>query len=248
MATPSPPAYIPIVADLLYSKMSVSPRAVVLLSGGLDSATVLAMAKAEGYECYALTVDYGQRSIAELEAAKRVAGVVGVSEHFFCRVDADFWASSSALTSTTAVLPQSVEAGIPTTYVAGRNTVLLALAQSWAEMLQAGRVFIGVNSVDYSGYPDCRADFIQAFQEVANVATKIAVEGQPIAICAPLLHMNKAEIITAGLSLGVDYKLTVSCYQSDSDGRACGTCVSCQLRASAFSAAGVTDVTRYRVA
>ena len=222
-------------------------RAVILLSGGLDSATVLAMAHAEGYACYTLSFDYGQRSRAELQAAERLAARVGVVEHKVIGLNLN-GIGGSALTDTAIPVPESPEspdAGIPVTYVPARNTVFLSLALGWAEVLGACDVFIGVNSVDYSGYPDCRPEFIEAFERMANLATKAGVEGRSLRIRTPLQHLGKAQIIQAGRALGVDYALTVSCYQADEDGRACGKCESCRLRAQGFAQAGLADPTRY---
>jgi len=220
-------------------------KAVVLLSGGLDSATVLAIARAQGFDCYALSLDYGQRHHAELAAAGRVAGALGVSEHKVLPLSLDA-IGGSALTDRSIDVPEAGGEGIPVTYVPARNTVFLALALGWAEVLGATDLFVGVNAVDYSGYPDCRPAFIEAFERLANLATKAGVEGGQFKVHAPLIEMSKAEIIQAGVGLGVDYALTVSCYQADEDGVACGVCDSCRLRAEGFQAAGVTDPTRYR--
>lgn len=219
-------------------------RAVVLLSGGLDSATVLAMARKEGYACYALSVDYGQKHAAELLAAARVAHHLGAFEHRVVRLDMGQF-GGSALTDSTIAVPESLQEGIPSTYVPARNTVMLALALGWAEVLGAEAIFIGVNAVDYSGYPDCRPAYVEAFQKLADVATRCAIEGVPIRIRAPLQHLGKAEIISLGAGLGVDYGLTVSCYQADPDGRACGKCDACRYRAQGFQSARVPDPTRY---
>ena len=219
-------------------------RAVILLSGGLDSATVLAMAHAEGCACYTLSFDYGQRSRAELQAAERLAARVGVVEHKVIGLNLN-GIGGSALTDTAIAVPENPDAGIPVTYVPARNTVFLSLALGWAEVLGACDVFIGVNSVDYSGYPDCRPEFIEAFERMANLATKAGVEGRSLRIRTPLQHLGKAQIIQAGRALGVDYALTVSCYQADEDGRACGKCESCRLRAQGFAQAGLADPTRY---
>jgi len=220
-------------------------RAVILLSGGLDSATTLALARDAGYVCYALSVAYGQRHAAELAAAARVAQTLGAHEHRVVDINlAQF--GGSALTDTALHLPiTGVQPGIPLTYVPARNTVMLSLALAWAEVLKAQDIFIGVNAVDYSGYPDCRPDFIGAFEAMANLATKAAVEGARLTVHAPLIALSKAEIIRRGLAAGIDYALTVSCYQADADGRACGVCDSCRLRAEGFRAAGVVDPTRY---
>lgn len=219
-------------------------KAVILLSGGLDSATVVAMAKAEGYSCYSMSFDYGQRHRAELQAAERVAKQLGVVEHKVIGLNLNGIGGSS-LTDSSIAVPESPTEGIPSTYVPARNTVFLALALGWAEVLEAREIFIGVNAVDYSGYPDCRPEFIDAFERMANLATRAGVEGQGFTIRAPLQQMSKGEIIEAGMRLGVDYALTVSCYQADDDGRACGKCDSCRLRAAGFIAAGVADATRY---
>jgi 7-cyano-7-deazaguanine synthase len=223
----------------------VSLRAVVLLSGGLDSATVLAMARARGFDCYALSVHYGQRHSAELEAARRVAAMLGAREHRVMGVDLA-GIGGSALTDTGVAIPEVPTAGIPVTYVPARNTLLLALALGWAEVVGAADIFVGVNAVDYSGYPDCRPEFIQEFERLARLATKAGVEGTSFKIQAPLIDMSKADIIRAGTLLGVDYAMTVSCYQADADGAACGRCDSCRLRAAGFAAAGIADPTRYR--
>jgi len=217
---------------------------VVLLSGGLDSATTLAWARARGYDCYALTVAYGQRHSAELDAAARVAQSLGAREHRVMHVDLGAL-GGSALTDASIAVPESAGEGIPVTYVPARNTVLLSLALAWAEVLAARHLVIGVNAVDYSGYPDCRPEFIDAFAKLAQVATRAAVEGQAMQLHAPLLHWSKQRIIKEGLRLGVDYALTVSCYQADAQGRACGRCDSCRLRRAGFEAAGVADPTRY---
>lgn len=220
-------------------------KALILLSGGLDSATVLAMAKADGYACYSMSFDYGQRHRSELQAAERVARQMGVVEHKVIGLNLN-GIGGSALTDTSIAVPETLEAGIPVTYVPARNTVFLALALGWAEVLDARDIFIGVNAVDYSGYPDCRPEFIAAFETMANLATKAGVEGQGFRIQAPLQMMSKGEIVQAGLRHGVDYGLTVSCYQADDDGRACGKCDSCRLRAAGFAEAAVADPTRYR--
>ena len=220
-------------------------KAVVLLSGGLDSATVLAMARAAGYACHALSLDYGQRHHAELAAAHRVAAALGAVEHKILPLSLDA-IGGSALTDRAIDVPESGGEGIPVTYVPARNTVFLALALGWAEVLGATDLFVGVNAVDYSGYPDCRPAFIEAFERLANLATKAGVEGARFKVHAPLIELSKADIILAGTRLDVDYALTVSCYQADADGRACGRCDSCRLRAEGFLAAGVPDPTRYR--
>ena len=220
-------------------------KAVVLLSGGLDSATVLAVAREQGYSCHALSFDYGQRHSAELEAARRVASSLGVAEHKVLGLRLDE-IGGSALTDEAIEVPETPQEGIPVTYVPARNTVFLSLALGWAEVLGARDIFIGVNAVDYSGYPDCRPEFIEAFEKLANLATKAGVEGDRFRIHAPLVHRTKAEIIRIGTELGVDYSLTVSCYQADEQGRACGRCDSCRLRAEGFAAAGISDPTLYR--
>jgi 7-cyano-7-deazaguanine synthase len=220
-------------------------RAVVLLSGGLDSATVLAMARAQGFECFALSVDYGQRHHAELAAAQRVAQTLGAREHRVVNIDLTGF-GGSALTDSNIAVPEHASSGIPITYVPARNTIMLSLALAWAEVLHAQDIFIGVNAVDYSGYPDCRPEYVAAFERMANLATQAAVEGKPLTLHAPLLHLTKAEIIRQGVQLGVDYALTVSCYQADEQGCACGRCDSCRLRREGFQSAGVPDSTRYR--
>ena len=219
-------------------------RAVILLSGGLDSATVVAMARAEGYSCYTMSFDYGQRHRAELDAAARVARDLGAVEHKVIGLNLDGM-GGSALTDSSIDVPEAPSEGIPVTYVPARNTVFLSLALGWAEVLQARDIFIGVNAVDYSGYPDCRPEFIEAFEVMANLATKAGVEGKGFSIKAPLQNLSKAQIVQAGIKLGVDYALTVSCYQADAQGRACGKCDSCRLRAEGFAAAGISDPTRY---
>ena len=220
-------------------------KAVVLLSGGLDSATVVAIARSQGFACYTMSFDYGQRHRAELQAAERVARQLGVAEHKVVGINLN-GIGGSALTDTSIDVPEQPGEGVPVTYVPARNTVFLALALGWAEVLQAHDLFIGVNAVVYSGYPDCRPEFIEAFERMANLATKAGVEGNGFRIQAPLQHMSKAEIIRRGTELGVDYATTVSCYQADDDGRACGVCDSCRLRAAGFAQAGLADATRYR--
>jgi len=221
-------------------------NAVVLLSGGLDSATVLAMAHTQGYTCYALSVDYGQRHYAELAASQRVANAQGAYEHRVIKVDLTGFGGSS-LTDNNIAVPHQPATGIPSTYVPARNTIMLSLAMAWAEVLRAQNIFIGVNAVDYSGYPDCRPVYIDAFERMANLATKAAIEGSSLRIQAPLLRLSKAEIILQGQALGVDYAQTVSCYQADKEGRACGVCDSCRLRRAGFDSAGVCDPTIYRI-
>jgi 7-cyano-7-deazaguanine synthase len=223
--------------------MSLKP-AIVLLSGGLDSATVLAIARSRSYDCHALSVDYGQRHHAELQAAQRIAAVLGAREHRTMRVDLA-GIGGSALTDSKLAVPETLAPGIPVTYVPARNTLFLSLALGWAEVIGSRDIFVGVNSVDYSGYPDCRPVFIEAFESLAQVATKAGVEGGRFKIHAPLIDMSKAEIILQGLSLGVDFAATVSCYQADGEGRACGKCDSCRLRAAGFAAARIADPTRY---
>ncbi len=219
-------------------------NAVVLLSGGMDSATVLAMAQAQGYRCYALSVDYGQRHHAELTAAQRVAQTLGAHEHRVVKIDLTGFGGSS-LTDDKIAVSQQPSIGIPLTYVPARNTIMLSLALAWAEVLQAQHIFIGVNAVDYSGYPDCRPAFVEAFERMANLATKAAVEGHPLTVHAPLMHLSKAEIVRQGNVLGVDFSNTVSCYQADDTGRACGVCDACRLRRAGFASADVEDPTRY---
>ncbi|KRT54742.1 7-cyano-7-deazaguanine synthase QueC [endosymbiont of Ridgeia piscesae] len=225
--------------------MSLAKRAVVLLSGGLDSATVLAMARQQGFECHALSMLYGQRHAAELDAARQVAQALGAVDHKLINIGLDD-IGGSALTGEQIAVPETPSEGIPPTYVPARNTVFLSLALGWAEVLEAQDIFIGVNAVDYSGYPDCRPEFIAAFEQLANLATKAGVEGRRIHIHTPLIDLSKGEIIRQGIGLGVDYALTVSCYQADAQGRACGVCDSCRLRLKGFEEAGVADPTRYR--
>ena len=218
--------------------------AVILLSGGLDSATVLAIAREAGYACHALSLDYGQRHTAELAAAARVAASLGAVEHRVLKLGlSDI--GGSALTDASIAVPESPTAGIPVTYVPARNTVMLALALAWAEVLGSRDLFIGVNAVDYSGYPDCRPEFIAAFEQMANLATRAGVEGARLRVHAPLQHLSKAQIIQRGRELGVDYAQTVSCYQADADGLACGRCDACRLRREGFLAAGIPDPTPY---
>jgi len=223
----------------------MTKRAVVLTSGGLDSATCLAIARAEGFAPYSLSFDYGQRHRAELDAAHRVAEALGAVEHKVIRLDLRA-IGGSALTDDAIAVPETPTEGIPVTYVPARNTVFLALALGWAEVLGAQDLFIGVNAVDYSGYPDCRPAFITAFEQLANLATRAGVEGERFHIHAPLQHLSKGEIIRKGTRLGVDYGLTVSCYAADAEGRACGVCDSCRLRRAGFAAAGIPDPTPYR--
>lgn len=218
--------------------------AVVLLSGGLDSATTLAIARARGFDCHALSVDYGQRHSPELEAARLVARSLGAREHRVMRVDLA-GIGGSALTDPNIAVPETPGTGIPVTYVPARNTVLLSLALAWAEVLNAQDIFVGVNAVDYSGYPDCRPEYIAAFERLAALATKAGVEGRPCRIHTPLISLTKAEIIREGTRMGVDFSLTVSCYQADAEGRACGRCDSCRIRRAGFEAACLPDPTRY---
>ena len=219
-------------------------RAVILLSGGLDSATVVAMAREQGYACYTMSFDYGQRHRAELDAAARVARDLGAVEHKVIGLDLN-GIGGSALTDSSIDVPETPGEGIPVTYVPARNTVFLSLALGWAEVLGARDIFIGVNAVDYSGYPDCRPEFVEAFERMANLATKAGVEGNGFTIQAPLQNLSKADIVKAGVRLGVDYSLTVSCYQADDQGRACAKCDSCRLRAEGFANAGISDPSKY---
>lgn len=223
----------------------MTKKAIVLVSGGLDSATVLAMAKQQGFECYALSFNYGQRHTSELQAAQRVAAQMGVKEHKVVTLNLDD-IGGSALTDESIDVPEHETEGIPVTYVPARNTVFLSIALGWAEVIEAQDIFIGVNAVDYSGYPDCRPEFIEAFERTANLATKMGVEGQKISIKTPLMKLSKADIVKEGTRLGVDYGLTVSCYQADDNGRACGKCDACRLRAVGFEQAGLSDPTRYQ--
>ena len=222
----------------------MSQRAVVLLSGGLDSATCLAMAQAEGYVCHTLAFDYGQRHRAELVAAERLSRAMGAASHRMVELGLR-QIGGSALTDDSIAVPEEASEGIPVTYVPARNTVFLALALGLAEVLDAQAIYIGVNAVDYSGYPDCRPDFIASFQQMADLATRAGIEGHGPRLCTPLIDLSKAEIIRRGSALGVDYGLTVSCYQADEQGRACGKCDSCRLRARGFADAGVADPTPY---
>lgn len=220
-------------------------KAVVLLSGGLDSATVLAIAKSQGYECYCLSLDYHQRHVAELKAAERVASSLEAAAHRTAQLDLSMF-GGSALTDNNIDVPEAPTDGIPVTYVPARNTIMLSLALAWAETLGAQDIFIGVNALDYSGYPDCRQEYVSAFQRMANLATKSAVEGKTITVHAPLIDMTKAEIIKCGHALNFDYGMTVSCYQADSEGRACGLCDSCRFRKEGFANAGLQDPTHYQ--
>lgn len=221
-------------------------KAVILLSGGLDSITVLAMAQAQGYACYTLSFDYGQRHNAELQAAAKIAADYKVVEHKIIRLDLGT-IGGSALTDSDIAVPQTLETGIPVTYVPARNTVFLSLALGWAEVLHAQDIFIGVNAVDYSGYPDCRPEFIAAFETMANLATKASIEGATFKIHTPLINLSKAQIIEQGTALGVDYRRTVSCYSANDDGEACGSCDACRLRQTGFLEAKIPDVTRYAI-
>ncbi len=224
--------------------MSINSKAVILLSGGLDSATCLAIAAEAGYDCYCLSVNYGQRHNTELDAARKIAKMLKASSHKIVQIDLRS-IGGSALTDDSIAVPESEGYGIPVTYVPARNSIMLSLAMGWAEVLEAQAIFVGVNAVDYSGYPDCRPEFIEAFQSLANVATKTAVEGNYLRIETPLIDITKAEIIKTGYRLGVDYSATVSCYQADLQGRACAVCDSCRIRKQGFAAAGVADPTIY---
>ena len=219
--------------------------AVVLLSGGLDSATTLAIARSEGYACHCLSVDYGQRHRAELDAAKRVAAALGAVEHRTTTIDLTAFGGSALTDRAIAVPVEGVQPGIPVTYVPARNTIFLSLALAYAEVSSASDIFFGANAVDYSGYPDCRPEFMRAFETLANVATKAALEGRRLELHTPIIDLTKADIVRRGVALGVDYSLTVSCYQATPDGRACGRCDACRLRSAGFAAAGVPDPTRY---
>ena len=223
----------------------MSDKAVILLSGGLDSATVLAIAQQRGYQCHTISFDYGQRHKSELTAAKKIADAAAVTQHLILPMALDM-IGGSALTDTQIEVPVQEQTGIPVTYVPARNTIFLSLALGWAEVLHAWHIFIGVNALDYSGYPDCRPEFIEAFEKLANVATKAGVEGDSFKIEAPLLHLSKAQIIQKGVKLGIDYRSTISCYQADEQGRACGQCDSCRLRHQGFVDAGLEDQTVYR--
>ncbi|RLA59204.1 MAG: 7-cyano-7-deazaguanine synthase QueC [Gammaproteobacteria bacterium] len=224
--------------------MAEQKRAVILVSGGLDSTTVLAMAQAQGYACYTLTFDYGQRHRAEFRAAERVSAALGDVEHKVVKLNLDS-IGGSALTDTSIAVPEQETEGIPVTYVPARNTIFLSIALGWAEVLGANDIFIGVNAVDYSGYPDCRPEYIAAFEVMANLATRAGVEGQKLTIRTPLMAQGKGDIISTGLALGVDYALTVSCYQATATGLACGVCDSCRLRRQGFFDARAADSTRY---
>lgn len=221
------------------------PKAVVLLSGGLDSATSLAWARREGYACHCLSVDYGQRHRAELDAATKIAAGLGAADHKILELDLTAFGGSALTDASVAVPTGGVKGGIPVTYVPARNTILLSLALGWAEVLRAQSIFVGANAVDYSGYPDCRPEYLRAFEAMANLATKAAVEGRRIEVRAPLVDKTKAEIIRLALELGVDPAGTVTCYQPDAAGRACGVCDACRIRKDGFAAAGIADTTRY---
>lgn len=220
-------------------------KAVVLLSGGMDSVTVLALARSQGYACHALSIAYGQRHESELVTAERAARDHGAIEHRVMSIRLDAF-TGSALTNPAVAVPEQVSDGIPVTYVPARNTLFLSLALGWAETLDARNLFIGVNARDYSGYPDCRPEFIRAFETMAKLATKAGIDGDTFVVHAPLMQMDKADIIRLGARLGVDYSRTVSCYQADAEGRACGVCDACRLRRAGFNTAGVPDTTRYR--
>jgi 7-cyano-7-deazaguanine synthase len=222
-------------------------KAVVLLSGGLDSATVLAIARAEGFDCHALSIDYGQRHRSELAASAEVAKALGAIEHRVVKLDLTGW-GGSALTDGKMAIPTAPTTGIPPTYVPARNTIFLSLALAWAETLDAEHIFAGMNAVDYSGYPDCRPEYVAAYQAMARLATRAGVEGHGVTIHAPIIRMSKADIVQEGTRLGVDYAMTVSCYQADTEGRACGRCESCRLRREGFAAARIADPTRYAIA
>jgi len=224
----------------------MNPTAVVLLSGGLDSATTLAMARAAGHRCHCLSIDYGQRHRSELDAAARVAQALGAAAHKVVRIDLGAVGGSALTDPAIAVPVEGLQPGIPVTYVPARNTIMLALALAEAEVAGASDIWFGANAVDYSGYPDCRPEFMRAFEVLANLATKAAVEGRPLRLHTPIIDLSKAEIIRRGTKLGVDYALTVSCYQADAAGRACGVCDSCRLRRDGFAGAGIGDPTRYR--
>jgi 7-cyano-7-deazaguanine synthase len=228
--------------------MSTSPKAVVLLSGGLDSATTLGIARAEGFECFALSFEYGQRHAIEVEAARRVAATIGVTRHIFARIDLRAFGGSALTDDIEVPLDRTLEemdGEIPVTYVPARNTIFLSYALGWAEALAARDIFIGVNAVDYSGYPDCRPEFIRSFEQMANLATKAGVEGHRVSIHTPLIHLTKREIIARGLELGIDYGITLTCYTPDSSGLACGRCDACLLRLKGFRENGVQDPARY---
>jgi 7-cyano-7-deazaguanine synthase len=221
-------------------------RAVILLSGGLDSVTALAMAKSQGFDCYTLSFNYGQRHDSELVASAKLSKLYGAIEHKVINIDLRS-IGGSALTDDNFAVPEQEQQGIPITYVPARNTIFLSIALGWAEVLSAQAIYVGVNAVDYSGYPDCRPNFIAAFETLANLATKTGVEGHKLSIHAPLINMSKADIILQGTKLGVDYSQTVSCYQADNEGKACGRCDSCRLRRQGFEQAGIVDPTQYKI-
>ena len=223
----------------------MAKKAVILVSGGLDSTTVVAMAKSQGYDCYTLSFDYGQRHRSELVAAQKISELMTVHAHKVVKLDLGS-IGGSALTDSSIEVPETETTGIPVTYVPARNTVFLSIALGWAEVLGANDIFLGVNAVDYSGYPDCRPEYIKAFETMANLATKAAVEGQKLTIHAPLIDLTKGQIVEAGMALGVDYSNTVSCYQANLEGEACGKCESCRLRRQGFEQAGIKDPTRYQ--
>ncbi len=224
----------------------MKPRAVVLLSGGLDSATTLAIARAAGHDCHCLSIDYGQRHRSELDAAARVAQALGAATHKVVRIDLGIVGGSALTDPAIAVPVDGVQPGIPVTYVPARNTIMLSLALAHAEVSGADAIYFGANAVDYSGYPDCRPQYMRAFEKLANLATKTAVEGRPLKLHTPIIELSKADIIRRGVALGVDYALTVSCYQADAAGRACGVCDSCRLRRAGFEQAATADPTRYK--
>ena len=226
-------------------KNKVSKKAIILLSGGLDSLTTLAIAKQQGFKCYALHVIYGQRHASETHAAKKIADFHQVESFRQINIDMS-WLKSSALTNHSLTIPEQRTDGIPVTYVPARNTIMMSLAVAWAETVEANDVFLGVNAVDYSGYPDCRPEYIKAYEKMVNLGIKSAVEGEPFHIHTPLIQLSKEDIILKGLMLGIDYSMSVSCYQADADGRACGKCDSCDLRQKGFEKAGVKDPTLYR--
>ena len=233
------------MSDTAAGAVAAQTGAVVLLSGGLDSATALAWARREGYACHCLSVDYGQRHASELDAAREIASALGATAHKVVKLDLGAF-GGSALTDGAIALPtDGRQQGIPVTYVPARNTILLSLALAWAEVLQARAIFVGANAVDYSGYPDCRPEYLRAFEAMANLATKAAVEGKRIEVRAPLLDLPKAGIVKLALELGVDLARTVTCYQADAQGRACGVCDACRIRTDGFAKAGVPDATRY---
>jgi 7-cyano-7-deazaguanine synthase len=221
-------------------------RAVILLSGGLDSVTALAMAKSQGFDCYTLSFNYGQRHDSELVASAQLSKLYGAIEHKVINIDLRS-IGGSALTDDNFAVPEQEQQGIPITYVPARNTIFLSIALGWAEVLSAQAIYVGVNAVDYSGYPDCRPNFIAAFETLANLATKTGVEGHKLSIHAPLINMSKVDIILQGTKLGVDYSQTVSCYQADNEGKACGRCDSCRLRRQGFEQAGIVDPTQYKI-